>query len=270
MNKTYQSDPQTAMQMWLEIKNLTVRYGAFPAVKQVSFQVHAGEVFGLLGKNGAGKTSILSVIEGLIKPVSGSVHVAGFDVARDVRSVRGNLGIQLQANSFQADLSVREILRLYAGLYQVQGEHGTIDAILAEFELTPVAGQSMKKLSGGQQQSVSLAIATMHNPPLLLLDEPTTGLDPQSRRRLWERITKMRNDGSGIVLTTHSMEEAHSVCDRIAIIHLGELIALETPQGLIERYRNDPDVKPFARDGTVTLEDVFIGLTSKGSDRENR
>jgi ABC-2 type transport system ATP-binding protein len=158
-----------------------------------------------------------------------------------------------------------EIIRLYCGLLGVQRAAEKIQEILAEFELASYAGQRVGQLSGGQQQNVSLAIATLHDPSLVLLDEPTTGLDPQSRRRLWEHVRAMRNDGCGIVLTTHSMEEAQSVCDRIAIIDHGVIVAADTPQGLIESYRDDPRVRSFSPTGTVTLEDVFIGLTRKES-----
>lgn len=263
-------EPAAASQAILSVQNLVVRYDSTIAVRDVSFQVNAGEVFGLLGPNGAGKTSILSVIEGLVQPHSGDAYVAGFCVKRDARSARANLGVQLQASSFQADLNVREILRLFSGLYGVSTATAAIDAVLSEFGLTAVAGKKLAELSGGQQQSVSLATATLHHPPFLLLDEPTTGLDPHSRRKLWERVRSMRDQGCGIVLTTHSMEEAHAVCDRIAIIDCGTLVAMDTPQGLIETYRDDPAVRSFAQDGTTTLEDVFIGLTTKEPNFGNR
>jgi ABC-2 type transport system ATP-binding protein len=253
----------------LDVKNLLIRYGSFTAVNDVSFSVPAGEVFGLLGPNGAGKTSILSAIEGLLQPQSGSVSVAGFDLAREPRKARANLGVQLQANSFQADLSVVDILKLYSGLYGVDASPSGIAAILADFQLTAVADRKTKQLSGGQRQSVSLAIATLHEPPVVLLDEPTTGLDPQSRRKLWKRIAAMRDEGCGIVLTTHSMEEAHATCDRIAIIDHGEIIVIGTPQGLIDRYKDDPAIRAISRSDTITLEDVFIGLTGEESAHEN-
>ncbi len=249
----------------LEVIDLTVRYGPMTAVNGVNFRVFRGEIYGLLGPNGAGKTSTLSAVEGLVKPTSGSVRVAGFDICKDGRLARANMGVQLQASSLQSDLSVVEIIRLYCGLLGVQRAAEKIQAILAEFELASYAGQRVGQLSGGQQQNVSLAIATLHDPSLVLLDEPTTGLDPQSRRRLWEHVRAMRNDWCGIVLTTHSMEEAQSVCDRIAIIDHGVIVAADTPQGLIESYRDDPRVRSFSPTGPVTLEDVFIGLTRKES-----
>jgi len=248
----------------LNVEGLVIRYGSFCAVDHVGFTVYAGETLGLLGPNGAGKTSILSAIEGLIRPESGFIHVAGFDIAKNLREARSNLGVQLQKSSFQAELTVREIVVLYAGLYGVANDRAAIDGILARYDLTAVARNKTGKISGGQQQSLSLAVATLHQPPLVLLDEPTTGLDPQSRRKLWDRVGRMRADGCGIVLTTHSMEEAHATCDRIAIVDHGKIIALETPQALIERYKDDAGMLALSRTGTVTLEDVFIGLTSAG------
>ena len=256
-------------QTLLDVQNLLIRYDAFTAVNGVSFQVRSGEIFGLLGPNGAGKTSILSAVEGLLKPQAGNIHVAGFDISKEPLKARANLGVQLQASSFQSDLSVFDILQLYSGLYGVDRNKLQIDAILADFQLTPVAQRKIKQLSGGQQQSVSLATATLHDPPLILLDEPTTGLDPQSRRRLWQRMETMRDDGCGIVLTTHSMEEAHATCNRIAIIDHGVIITVGTPQGLIDAHKDNPAVLAVSRLGTVTLEDVFIGLTDKSSDEEN-
>jgi ABC-2 type transport system ATP-binding protein len=260
---------QTDSQARLEVRNLVIRYGSFTAVNDVSFSVQAGEIFGLLGPNGAGKTSILSAIEGLLQPQSGSVTVAGFDLAKESRRAPANLGVHLQATSFQADLRVLDILKLYSGLYGANKTPSDLDAILAEFQLTSVAQRTTKQLSGGQQQSVSLAIATMHNPPVILLDEPTTGLDPQSRRKLWKRIEAMRADGCGIVLTTHSMEEAHATCDRIAIIDHGAILVIGTPQGLIDRYKDDPAIRAISHGDTITLEDVFIGLTGEESAHEN-
>ena len=246
----------------LEVKNLLIRYDDFVAVDKVSFEVRPGEIFGLLGPNGAGKTSTLSAIEGLLKPDSGTVHVAGFDIFKQPLEARANLGVQLQANSFQQDLNVREIVELYAGLYGVDITEEKINAIINEVKLGEKAEKKTKQLSGGQQQRVALALATLHDPPLILLDEPTSGLDPQSRRQLWERIENQRDTGRGVLLTTHSMEEASAICNRIAIIDHGRIIEIDSPKNLIERHKNDPAVKAVAR-GEVTLEDVFIGLTGK-------
>lgn len=247
----------------LDVTDLVVRYGAKTVVDRVGFRVCRGEIFGLLGPNGAGKTSTLSAVEGILKPFSGSVRVVGYDVFRNGRLARANLGVQLQAGSLQPALTVVEIIKLYCGLLGVRGTREKIEQVLADFELTSYATQRVGQLSGGQQQNVSLALATLHDPPLVLLDEPTTGLDPQSRRRLWKHVQSLRDDGCGIVMTTHSMEEAQLVCDRIAIIDHGVIIATDTPQGLIEKYREDPRVRPFTLFGHISLEDVFLGLISK-------
>jgi ABC-2 type transport system ATP-binding protein len=245
----------------LEVLNLNVKYGNFQAVKNVSFQVRSGEIFGLLGPNGAGKTSSLSAVEGLLHPESGTIRVAGFDVSSHPLHARANMGVQLQATSFQPELNVSEILKLYAGIYGVALSRAKIDSMLDEINLGEAAAKKFGQLSGGQQQRVSLIIALIHEPRLVLLDEPTTGLDPQSRRQLWERMESLRNQGHGLLLTTHSMEEAEAVCDRIAIIDHGEVITTDTPQALIESHRNNPEVIRASRKGRITLEDVFIGLT---------
>jgi ABC-2 type transport system ATP-binding protein len=171
--------------------------------------------------------------------------------------------VQLQATSFQPELSVSEIIELYAGIYGVEMPKEKLNNILLNIKLEDAASKHFGQLSGGQQQRVSLVIAMIHNPPLVLLDEPTTGLDPQSRRQLWERMENMRTNGHAILLTTHSMEEAESVCDRIAIIDHGKIIAIDTPQALIDKHRDDEAVIAASRKGKITLEDVFIGLTGK-------
>jgi ABC-2 type transport system ATP-binding protein len=244
----------------LEIDNLSVRYGAKKAVDGVGLQIHRGEIFGLLGPNGAGKTSSLSAIEGLIKPASGTILVDGIDIQRHAVQAKARMGVQLQATSFQSQLTINQIVRLYAGLYGLQLSSSAIDQTLQSTGLAGEANKRFKQLSGGQQQRLALLIAVIHAPTLLLLDEPTAGLDPQSRRQLWERIERIRQDGGSILLTTHSMEEAQAVCDRVAIIDHGTLLTTETPHDLIEKHRDDPRVRAAAR-GEVTLEDVFIGLT---------
>ena len=247
----------------LKVNGLSVSYGTFTAVKDVSFDVRSGEIFGLLGPNGAGKTSTLSAIEGLVKFQSGSIEVDGYDAKAKPLHARAAMGVQLQSTSFQPELNVPEILKLYAGIYGVPLTNEKVDAILREIKLEDAVSKRFGQLSGGQQQRVSLFISTIHNPRLVLLDEPTTGLDPQSRRQLWERIEAIREKGHGVLLTTHSMEEAESVCDRIGIIDHGKVIVIDTPQALIEKHKNDPEVIAVSRRGRVTLEDVFIALTGK-------
>jgi ABC-2 type transport system ATP-binding protein len=247
----------------LEVNGLNIRYGLFEAVKEVSFSVNAGEIFGLLGPNGAGKTSTLSAVEGLLLPDSGRILVAGFDNTKYSRQARANMGVQLQATSFQPELTVTEIIRLYAGIYGVSLSKENLGEILSSIKLKEDGGKRFGQLSGGQQQRVSLVIAMIHQPPLVLLDEPTTGLDPQSRRQLWERMEYLRGRGHGILLTTHSMEEAEAVCDRLAIIDHGQIVVTGTPAGLIESNRGRPEVIQASRRGKITLEDVFIGLTGQ-------
>jgi ABC-2 type transport system ATP-binding protein len=247
----------------LEVTGLNIFYGNFQAVKEVSFSVNAGEIFGLLGPNGAGKTSTLSAVEGLLMPASGKILVGGYDNAKNPRNARANMGVQLQATSFQPELTVTEIIRLYGGIYGVTLTEENLQEVLLSIKLQNDGGKRFGQLSGGQQQRVSLVIAMIHQPPLVLLDEPTTGLDPQSRRQLWERMEYLRGKGHGILLTTHSMEEAESVCDRIAIIDHGQIVATDVPARLIEKNRDRPEVIKASRRGKITLEDVFIGLTGQ-------
>ena len=245
----------------LQVEGLDIFYGDFQAVRKVSFEVLPGEIFGLLGPNGAGKTSTLSTVECLIKPHAGAISVAGYDTRKQPLYARACMGVQLQATSFQPELTVGEILQLYGGIYGVSLDRARLQAILMDIKLAHAIDQRYGQLSGGQQQRVSLVIATIHNPPLVLMDEPTTGLDPQSRRQLWVRIEAMREKGHAVLLTTHSMEEAESVCDRIAIIDHGKIITIDTPQAIIEDNRHRPEVIEASRKGKITLEDVFIGLT---------
>jgi ABC-2 type transport system ATP-binding protein len=260
---TITSDPENEAGLILQVSNVNVSYGSFHAVRDVSFSVKGGEIFGLLGPNGAGKTSTLSAVEGLLKPQSGTIVVSGFNIQQKPLHARANMGVQLQSTSFQPELNVKEIIQLFASIYGVSLTTERLNNILKDIKLEGSASKKYGQLSGGQQQRVSLVIATIHNPKLVLLDEPTTGLDPQSRRQLWERIEALRDRGSSILLTTHSMEEAEAVCDRIAIIDHGRVIAVDTPQALIEKHRDDPEVISASRKGKITLEDVFIGLTGR-------
>jgi ABC-2 type transport system ATP-binding protein len=244
----------------LQVRDLTVAYGPKTAVDAVSFDIRRGEIFGLLGPNGAGKTSTLSAIEGLVERQSGTITLDGIDSRRHPTLARARMGVSLQATSFQSELKITEIVRLYAGLYGVELSDQDIADGLRAIGLESEATKLFSQLSGGQQQRLALSIAVVHDPALLLLDEPTAGLDPQSRRQLWGRIEHLRQEGGSILLTTHSMEEAQAVCDRVAIIDNGTLLTTETPHDLIEKHKSDPRVRAVAH-GEVTLEDVFIGLT---------
>ena len=247
----------------LDVDNLNIYYGSFKAVDNVSFHVKAGEIFGLLGPNGAGKTSTLSAIEGLLKPQSGNISVAGYNIKEKPLFAKASMGVQLQSTNFQPELTVKEIIELFAGIYGVELTNEKLETIIRNNNLHESRDKKFGQLSGGQQQRVSLSLCVLHDPKLLLLDEPTTGLDPQSRRQLWERMEAMREKGRGILLTTHSMEEAEAVCDRIAIIDHGKIIAIDVPQTLIDQHRNDAAVIAVSRKGQITLEDVFIGLTGR-------
>lgn len=244
----------------LTVSDLVVCYGDKVAVDGISLRIERGEIFGLLGPNGAGKTSTLSAIEGLLKPRSGHVLIEGTDIQADPVTAKAQMGVQLQASSFQAELTIEQLARLYAGLYGMTLSRSQIAEQLRDVGLAGELGKPFKSLSGGQQQRFALFVAVIHSPLLLLLDEPTSGLDPQSRRQLWDRIEGLRDAGGSILLTTHSMEEAQAVCHRVAIIDHGRLLTVDTPQGLIAKHRDDPLVLKVAR-GAVTLEDVFIGLT---------
>jgi len=228
----------------------------------VDLDVREGEIYGLLGPNGAGKTSALSAIEGLVRPSAGEIVIGDVDARAHPLEAKARLGVQLQATSFQSTLTLVEIVRLYAGLYGVNLTSPRIQELLREINLQREASKRFRELSGGQQQRFSLLIATIHDPPLVLLDEPTAGLDPQARRQLWDRIERFRKEGRSILLTTHSMEEAQSVCDRVAIMDHGKILTVGTPAALIAAHRDDPEVRREAR-GEVTLEDVFIALTGR-------
>ncbi len=262
LNATAPVPPPTATDgtTLLEVHELTVAYGPKVAVDKVSFDIRRSEIFGLLGPNGAGKTTTLSAIEGLRRPRSGTVLLNGVDIVRQPALAKAQMGVQLQSTGFQSELTVRQVARLYAGLYGVAMSGQDLDAALTDVGLGRELDRTTKQISGGQQQRLSLFVALIHHPSILLLDEPTTGLDPQSRRYLWTRIERVRNGGGSILLTTHSMEEAQAVCDRVAIVDHGRVLAIDTPRNLIDEHRDDPLVRAAAR-GEVTLEDVFIGLT---------
>ena len=246
----------------LKVRDLHVAYGGLEVVQGVSFSVQSGEVFGLLGPNGAGKTTTLGVIERLIEPTSGTVLINDIDVQADPNRTRQFLGVQLQATGFQPELTASEIVQLYAGLYGQPSSKEDAVKLLETVSLGSEGNKRMSELSGGQRQRASLLLATLHSPLVVLLDEPTAGLDPQSRRQLWSRVEALRTQGKAIVLTTHSMEEAEAICDRVAIINHGTIITEDTPQGLIHKHSKDPRVRAVAH-GRSTLEDVFIGLTGQ-------
>jgi ABC-2 type transport system ATP-binding protein len=238
-------------------RDLRKRYGSLQAVDGVSFEVAAGEVFGILGPNGAGKTTTLEMIEGMRHIDGGSATVAGIDVSRDPRGVKARIGIQLQASSFFDELNLVELLELFGRLYSRDVD---AMALLAEVELTDKARSQVRTLSGGQKQRFSIAAALVNEPTILFLDEPTTGLDPQARRHLWGVVRDLRARGHTIVLTTHYMEEAEELCDRVAVMDGGRIIALDLPEALIQALIDRGFTKERV-ERLANLEDVFIDLT---------
>ena len=209
---------------------LVKRFGSVTAVDGLDLDVRLGECFGLLGPNGAGKTTTIEVAEGLLQPDAGDVEVFGMRWGRDDRAIRDRLGIQLQETQLAEKLTVEETIRLFRSFYR---RGSTVDEVLARVELTSKRTSWVGKLSGGQKQRLAVACALVGTPDLLFLDEPTTGLDPQSRRQLWTLLEQFRAQGGTILLTTHYMEEAETLCDRVGIVDRGRLIALDTPRALI-------------------------------------
>lgn len=231
----------------IQVRNLVKRYGNFTAVDDISFDVLRGEVFGILGPNGAGKTTTLEIIEGLKRPSYGTIHVDGKDVVHQTHAVKSIIGVQLQASTFFESLTLRELLELFASLYG-----RTVDpmVLLEEVQLTEKADNQVKELSGGQKQRFSIAVGLVNDPQVLFLDEPTTGLDPQARHNLWDLVEQIKRRGTTIVLTTHYMDEAQVLCDRIAIMDHAHIVALDTTQNLLDSIGSG-----------ATMEDVFLKLT---------
>jgi len=244
----------------LEVSNLTKTYdNDVHAVKGISFSVNRGEVFGILGPNGAGKTTTLEMIEGLRPISSGEVILDGIKTAEQPYQVKQRIGIQLQASAFFQNLKLTELLEMFANLY---GSTVNPVELLAEVGLSDKAGALVKNLSGGQKQRFSIATTLVNKPVMVFLDEPTTGLDPQARRNLWQLIAQIKNRGTTVILTTHYMEEAKFLCDRVAIMDDGKIVALDTPEELIKQLLGR-GFKPHVEVPPATLEDVFIDLTGK-------
>jgi len=216
----------------VEVENLTKRFGDFCAVDSLNFKVANGEIFGLLGPNGAGKTTTIEILEGLLEPTSGEIEVLGNNWKTHDREIRELLGVSLQETRLAEKLTVRETLELFASFYRCPRG---VEEVMAELALTEKSSAWVGKLSGGQKQRLAVATALIANPKILFLDEPTTGLDPQSRRQLWEVIRQFQQRGGTVLLTTHYMDEAERLCDRLAIIDHGLTIASGTPSELIER-----------------------------------
>lgn len=234
----------------LVVRDLVKRYGSLVAVNGVSFSVRAGEIFGLLGPNGAGKTTTLEILEGLRRPDAGEALVAGIDVVKRPRDVHGKIGVQLQEAGFFESLTVAETMSTFAA-FHVKSKPWM--PILEQLNLLEKAKTRVRYLSGGQRQRLSIALALINDPEIVFLDEPTTGLDPQARRNLWDVIRAIRDEGRTVVLTTHYMEEAQQLCDRIAIVDHGNVIALDTPTNLIRTHAPETKVHLSPTDPTGDL-----------------
>ena len=219
-----------------------------------------GEIFGLLGPNGAGKTTTVEILEGLRKGDAGSTLVDGIDVAKEPAKAKERVGVQLQQSAFPENFTAKETVELFALCYGV-----TVDALalLRQVDLADRAGQRQEKLSGGQRQRLSIAAALVNRPRVLFLDEPTTGLDPQARRNLWELVRRIRADGTTVFLTTHYMDEAEVLCDRVAVMDGGRIVAMDAPRALIGALLARGFSKPVLQQ-QANLEDVFLDLTGHG------
>jgi ABC-2 type transport system ATP-binding protein len=243
----------------ITVQNLIKNYGSFQAVKDISFDVMEGEIFGLLGPNGAGKSTTLEIIETLRDKTSGKVFVDGLDLDKQPGEIKKIIGVQLQTSGFYPNLNLLELIKLFSGLY-----NRDVNAmeLLKKVNLADKAKSKSKELSGGQKQRFSIATTLINNPKIVFLDEPTTGLDPQARRNLWDLIREIRDNGTTVIITTHYMDEAEQLCDRIAIMDEGKIIKLDTPDGMIDElvatgFERPKQVK------SANLEDVFIHLTGK-------
>lgn len=234
----------------IQLRNVTRRYGEFTAVNGIDLEVYPGEIFGILGPNGAGKTTTLEMIEGLREPDAGSIMLNGLDAVKQVDEVRKIIGVQLQSTSLFPFLSAQELMELFGHFYGVSNPKERADELLKSVNLADKAGNRMEQLSGGQQQRLSIALALVNTPVVTFLDEPTTGLDPHARRNLWQTILDVRASGSTVVLTTHYMDEAEHLCDRIAIMDGGQVIACDTPDALIRSLPQDAVVKAISETPT--------------------
>jgi ABC-2 type transport system ATP-binding protein len=255
----------------VEVRDLRKSYGSTRAVDGVSFAVEPGEIFGLLGPNGAGKTTTVEIVEGLRVPDSGEVRVLGVDwrraSAHDTRALKSRIGVQLQTTGLYPRLTVREVIDLFRTFFP--GPTRSTDELIALVELRDKHNTQSKLLSGGQKQRLSVALALVNRPEIAFLDEPTTGLDPQARRSMWETIQQIQREGATVVLTTHYMEEAEVLCDRVAVMDQGQIIALDSPDALITHHFAESAIELESL-GDMPPEGTFRALPAvTRSEREN-
>jgi ABC-2 type transport system ATP-binding protein len=241
----------------ISVKSLVKNYGNFEAVKGISFDVYENEIFGLLGPNGAGKSTTLEIIETLREKTSGKVMVNGVDLDEQPDEIKKIIGVQLQTSGYYPALNLTELIALFCGLY-----NRSVNPIelLELVNLKDKAKAKFKELSGGQKQRFSVATTLINDPKIIFLDEPTTGLDPQARRSMWELVKNIRARGTTVIITTHYMDEAEVLCDRVAIIDSGKIVALNSPDKLIDELVASGFEKP-REVKQANLEDVFINLT---------
>jgi ABC-2 type transport system ATP-binding protein len=233
----------------ISVKDLVKNYGDFKAVKGISFDVYEGEIFGLLGPNGAGKSTTLEIIETLREKTSGAIIVDSFNLDESPNEIKKRIGVQLQTSGYYPGLNLLEIIRLFTGLYNEQ-----VDAmqLLDSVNLRDKAKAKFKELSGGQKQRFSIATTLINKPKIIFLDEPTTGLDPQARRNLWDLIKEIRSKGTTVIITTHYMDEAEMLCDRVAIIDSGKIIAIASPDKLIDELAKGKKMEKILRNSSPT------------------
>ena len=241
----------------IKVKDLVKNYGNFQAVKGISFDVQEGEIFGLLGANGGGKSTTLEIIETLREKTSGEVWVNGFNLDKDPDEIKKIIGVQLQTSGYYPNLKLTELITLFNGLY-----NRNVDpmSLLEMVNLKDKANANVKELSGGQKQRFSVATTLINDPKIVFLDEPTTGLDPQARRNLWDLVKSIRDKGTTVIITTHYMDEAEVLCDRVAIIDAGRIIAMDSPDRLIDNLVSSGFERP-KEVKKANMEDVFISLT---------
>ncbi len=251
----------------LSVEGLTKRYGSLVAVDGISFDVRPGETFGMLGPNGAGKTTTLEMIEGLRKPDAGRITLLGLDAVRKRRAVQERIGVQLQSQALWPELTVEETLKTFRALFR---RKASLEELLERFALVDKRRSLVKELSGGQKQRLSVATALVNDPEVVFLDEPTTGLDPQGRHSFWDLIRDMRREGKTVIVTTHYMEEAEALCDRVAIMDQGKIMALDTPRQLVRGLAVDNTVEccfsaPMKRERLLALPAVRDVRSEDGS-----